>query len=202
MRRTLFTFGLALGLCPLLAGAQLSTQGPVETDPWVDLSYGAPEPIPAEELSPNASPSPDWVNLMSYDFRGYSSGFRFGTWLQDGLLCLSGSTHNFVSARLDIPHRRKITHFRLWGSDTSSSGNLKATLWKNCLPDTAAGAPSMVTLANVASTGTPGNFTVVSDLSPAPVVDAHLCTYWATVEFTECDDLPLKLRKIHVEHTK
>ena len=202
MRRTHFTLALALGFCLPMASAQSSTQGPVETDPLIDMSYDVPDSMLAEELSPNAGPSPDWVNLMSYDFLGLTSGFKFGSWLQDGLVCMTGSSHNIVSARVHIPHKRKITYFRLWGYDNSTSGNLKATLWRNCLPDTAAGTPVMTSLATVSSTGAPGNFTTVSALSPALVVDAHVCTYWAAVEFTECADLPLQLRKIHVEHTK
>lgn len=205
MRRILFAFGLALGLCPLLAGAQPGADELVETGQVFDLAYGLPPAVPnAGETNPNATPSPDWVNVLSYDFIGLSNRFQGGTWLDDGLICTSG-TQRLVTARLDIPHRRRITHFRLWGLDNSATAGLTATLWRNCLPDTTAGTPTQAALATVSSTGTPGDFTVVADLDPnaaANLVNAHLCTYWAAVEYGECGTFALQLRKIHVEHTK
>ncbi len=204
MNPNLLVLVLALGFCPLLAQAQFSDRGPVQTAPLAGLAHDGSGVMPTAEPSPNASPSPDWVNVLGYDFIGYASGFKGGMWLDDGLICLSGSTNTFVSVRLDIPHGRKIRYFRLWGLDNSATNGLTAMLWENCLPDIAsAPIPSMAVLASVSSTGAPGNFTAVTALNPAPVVDAHLCTYWATVQYTpDCDNASVQVRKIHVEHTK
>lgn len=212
MKRTYWMTGMALLLYPLLSTVQADpvhdwlpdALGPLENqmesahEPWYDSLDLT--------IDPTATPSPDWVNVLGIDFRGYSSGFKYGTFTHASLVCQSGTTTHTASARLDIPHKRKITHFRLWGYDNLASGDLSATLWRACLPEVAAApAPSVTALATVKSNGTPTDFTVVADLNPAHVVNAHLCTYWASVDFDQCssaESLRLQVRKIHVEHRK
>lgn len=207
MKRSLLAMGLAL--CPIWAFAQV---GPVEN--WTsadafasrsdgDLHASAMDP----ERSPTAVASPDWVNVLGLDFRGYTSTFRVGTWTDGALVCMAGSTNSFASARMHLPHKRKITHFRVWGYDNNvseDSGNMEVSLWESCLPDIAsATAPTSKQLAFLLSAGAPGAFTVATVLDPAPEVDAHRCTYWAVAGFPEClSPLDLQVRKVHVEHTK
>lgn len=204
MKRLLLVMGLAM--CPVGASAQL---GP--SDGWGNAEVMAGpgdqgvQPWAAEsELSPSAAPSVDWASALGYHFGGFSSGFNSATWVGGGLLCWTGSTNKTALARLHIPHGRKITFFRLWGYDNSSTGDLRANLWQSCLPDIAsATTPTMTQLATVVSSGTPGDFTVAQALNPVLVANAHVCTYWAEAVFSECGtSINLQARKVRVEHTK
>ena len=204
MKRSLLLMGLAL--CPLWAVAQA---GP--TDAWADTgamaSLGEDGMLPwaaGGALSPHAASSPDWVNVVGLDFRGFSDYFRFGTAANGALMCLAGSVNPYATARLNIPHNRKITHFRLWGYDSLPTEGMEVSLWQTCLPDIApAPAVTNTQLAVLTLSGAPGAFAISTGLNPAHQVNAHLCTYWVTVGFSQCTGTgDLQLRKIQVEHTE
>ncbi len=205
MKHTLWVMGLILGLCPLWAVAQMDaddSQGLVVTtaaENWVEaepqaLAKNTNLPLSYEQTNP------DWVNALGVDFRG-SSDFKYTTSSTGSIWPTGAATNRWAYARLDIPHGRKITFFRLWAQDFDDPGNVTATLREVCLPDLASAAnPTVNDLAAVTSSGTPGSFTVVATLSPPPVVDAHLCTYWALIQFGPGGNFAV--RKIHVEHKK
>lgn len=204
MKRSLLLMGLAL--CPVWATAQV-----VPDVLWNNadaseslIDEGLQSWQTDAELSPNAVPNTDWANVTGHHFRGFSSDFNGSTWIGGGLLCWTGSTNRTALARLDIPHGRKINYLRLWGYDNSSTGDLRANLWESCLPDIAPSAsPTITQLGTVTSSGAPGNFTLVSALSPIRTANAHVCTYWAEVVYAECGtSVNLQARKIRVEHTK
>lgn len=150
-------------------------------------------------------PNTGWVSALGFEMRGRNSTLDFATSTNAGSMwCLATSTENFADIRLHVPHNARITFFRMWGFDGSADHDLGSFLFESCLPDLSAGSPVNTILAQLSSTGTPGNFTETISLpTPQPVTDTRNCTYWARARFASACQPGgnLVLRKFRIQYT-
>lgn len=207
MQRTCLTIALALATGIASAAPPLDEQVPggvisisAESAPWTfdaDAALTEAELLPAEML-----PEQDWTNVLGVDFRSSGNGLPIATsQTTASFWCDEPATTRWAYARLPIPHGRKIQFFRMWGQDSSATNDIRAILRESCLPDLgAASAPVNKALAELFSDTAAGSFTVTTAVSGAPVTNAHECTYWAYVEFSNCDTSVV--RKIRVQHAQ
>ncbi len=205
MQRTCLTIALALFTGVASAAPPLDEQAPggaistsAESAPWAfdaDAGIAEAELLPAEML-----PDVTWTNVLGVDFRSSGNGLPIATH-QDtaSFWCVEPASSRWAYARLPIPHGRKLQFFRMWGQDFSATNDIRVILRESCLPDLgAASAPVNKNLADISSGTSAGSFTVSTPVAGEPVTDAHVCTYWAYVEFSNCDTSTV--RKIRVQH--
>ncbi|MCK9538860.1 hypothetical protein [Dokdonella sp.] len=207
MQRTCLTVALALAMGTAGAALPLDEQVPgavvsmtADAAPWTfdaDAGITEAELLPAEML-----PGVTWTNALGVDFRSNGNLLSYATHPTTGsFFCQEPATNLWAYARLDIPHGRKMTYFRMWGQDSSATDDIRAVLRESCLPDLGpASAPVNTNLADIKSETDAGSFTVTTAVAGSPVANAHLCTYWAYVEFTSCSTSTV--RKIRVQHQR
>jgi hypothetical protein len=112
--------------------------------------------------------------------------------------CLAGSGTGFADAHLAVPSDRAPAFMDVWTRDASAAHNLEVALYATCSPAFAAGAPTQIELASVATTGSAGNaFEFVSINAPGQVTST--CTYFVRMIASGCaDGTDLAVQKVRV----
>lgn len=146
-------------------------------------------------------PTTGYAIVFGYDLRGRTGPYAYAATTESGAQWCTGS-ERFADARLNVPHNVNITHLRLWGYDNSADHDVAAILFRSCLPSLSSGPVTNTNLGTVTSTGSPGGFSEVINISTDPT-NTNLCSYFVRARFgANCAGLgQTTFRKVRVQYS-
>jgi hypothetical protein len=109
------------------------------------------------------------------------SARMWDTFLHAGDIYYVAGDPNFQVQLTDIPNGALLQAVRWWASDTDPAQDIVFTVYRICLPNTAAGSPQVTVLASQSTAGSAGD--VSGEMTVGAAVDMKQCTYRLQARF-------------------
>ena len=144
-------------------------------------------------------------SISAREQRGASNGVLLRD-TADGRWCETSSTNAFADIAVNLPSASVLTSMRIWGLDQSNTDDLTVSLIERCTPNNQAGGVFTSVITERTSSGSAGNFSLVTGIAANNTIDNDACSYTLRTRYSTplgqdfCAGSLLRLQKIRFSY--
>lgn len=144
-------------------------------------------------------------SISAREQRGASNGVLLRD-TADGRWCETTSSNAFADIAVNLPSAAVLTSMRIWGLDQSNTDDLTVSLIERCTPNNQAGSVFTSVISERTSSGSAGNFSLVTGIAANNTIDNDACSYTLRTRYSTplgqdfCAGSLLRLQKIRFSY--
>ena len=144
-------------------------------------------------------------SISAREQRGASNGVLLRD-TADGRWCETTSSNAFADIAVNLPSAAVLTSMRIWGLDQSNTDDLTVSLIERCTPNNQAGSVFTSVITERTSSGSAGNFSLVTGIAVNNTIDNDACSYTLRTRYSTplgqdfCAGSLLRLQKIRFSY--